>query len=173
MTTLPRLDGLRYVFIDGNHDSTFWDETGYPTGKAIEDGAAREGRSDLEYVGARGALLRVGGVKIELWHPKKGTSYALSYHLQNHIRDMALGRKPDILLAGHWHTSVYVEQRAVHSFACGTFQGGGSQFSKSLGGAPSIGGWILSWGLTEHGTLRRLGMQRVSYFEREEPREVA
>lgn len=173
LTTLPRLDGLKYVFIDGNHDSTFWRMTGYPTGKAIITAAQREGRNDLEYVGARGAMLSIGGAKVELWHPKKSGAYSLSYHLQNHIRDMALGHKPDILLAGHWHTSVYVEQRGVHAFACGTFQGAGSEFSKSLGGAPSLGGWILSWSRTDHGTLRRLKQERISYYEHEAPREVA
>lgn len=173
LDTLPQLDGLRYIAITGNHDETFWKLTGYDTGRAINEAARGAGRSDIECVGARGAMLRVAGAKVELWHPKKGGAYALSYHLQNKIRDTGLGHKPDILLAGHWHTSVYLEQRGVHALACGTFQGGGSAFSKSLGGAPSIGGTLLSWETTEHGTLRRVAVERVAYYEQEAPREVA
>lgn len=173
LDTLPQLEGLRYLFITGNHDSTFWKQTGYPTGLAIQNAAERAGRTDLEYVGACGAMLKVCGAKVELWHPKKSGAYSLSYHLQNKIRDTALGHKPDILLAGHWHTSVYLEQRGIHALACGTFQGGGSEFGKSLGGAPSIGGTLLSWETTEHGTLRRVSVERVAYYEQEQPREVA
>jgi predicted phosphodiesterase len=172
--TLPRLDGLRYVAISGNHDETFTKSTGMDTGRAIVDRFRSEGRTDLEYVGPRGAMLRLGGVRIELWHPRQtSAAYSLSYRLQNKIRDTSVGRKPDLLLAGHWHTSVYLEQRGVHALACGTFQGGGSAFSKSLGGAPSIGGTLISWETTEHGTLRRVAVERSAYYENEAPREIA
>lgn len=170
--TLPRLPGLRYFAITGNHDETFTKSTGLDTGRAIVDRFRAFGRDDLEHLGARGATAKLGGARIELWHPRKSGAYSLSYHLQNHIRDLALGRKPDILLAGHWHTWVYLEQRGVHALACGTFQGGGSAFGKSLGGAPSIGGTLVSWESTEHGTIRRVSVERSAYYEHEAPREI-
>jgi UDP-2,3-diacylglucosamine pyrophosphatase LpxH len=173
LTTVKPRRGMDIYFIDGNHCGTFWDATGYPTGIAIEEAAKGRGRTDWHYVGNRGAMLKIGGARVELWHPKKSGSYSLSYHLQNKIRDTALGHKPDFLIAGHWHTWVALEQRGIHALAAGTFQGGGSAFSKSLGGAPSIGGTLLSWELTEHGTLRRVAIERVAYYEIEQPREVA
>lgn len=175
LETLPELDGLAYHYTSGNHDETFTSSTGLDTGRLIEDRARSAGRTDLHYHGARDALLRLGTVKVELWHPRSGKAYALSYKLQNFLRDMpaATGRKPDILIAGHWHTFCYFEQRGVHAIAAPCWQGGGSSFGRSLGGAPSIGGLIVSWEQTAHGTLRRFAVERSSYYEVEHYREVA
>ena len=93
--------------------------------------------------------------------------YARSYAVQKQIEKYSSGEKPAILLVGHWHTFVYCMERGVHGIACPTFQGGGSAFSKSLGGAPSIGGLVLSWELTEHGTMRGFNLEYRAYFERE------
>lgn len=174
LDTLPVLPGLAYHYISGNHDLTFTSSTGLDTGRLIEDRARTAGRTDLHYHGARGALLRLNRVKVALWHPRSGKSYALSYQLQNHIRDLpsATNRKPDLLFAGHWHTSVSLEQRAVHASAVPCWQGGGSAFGKSLGGAPSIGGLIVSWDATEGGTLRRVAVERTAYYEVETWRDV-
>lgn len=175
LETLPRLEGMHYHYTAGNHDQTFTNSTGLDTGRLIEDRARAEGRTDLHYHGARGALLKFGTVKVELWHPRSGKAYALSYKLQNFLRDMpaATGRKPDIIVAGHWHTFCYFEQRGVHAIAAPCWQGGGSSFGKSLGGAPSIGGLIVSWDLTAHGTLRNVAVERSSYYEVEHYREIA
>jgi predicted phosphodiesterase len=170
--TLPRLPGLTYHGICGNHDDTFSDKIGIDAGQFMQNWFQARGRNDLRFYGRRGAYLRIRGATVELWHPKKGAGYALSYQLQNHIRDYGVGQKPDILLAGHWHTYVYLEQRGVHALACGTFQGSRSAFSKSIGGAPSIGGTLLSWDVTADGTLRRLSVERSSYFEHEQPQEL-
>jgi hypothetical protein len=168
--TLPAKPGLTYHGIVGNHDQTFSDEVGMDPGDYFEWYFKKRGRHDLHFYGMRGAYLKLRGAIIELWHPRKSGAYSLSYHLQNHIRDYGVGRKPDILLAGHWHTFVYLEQRGVHALACGTFQGAGSSFSKSLGGSPSIGGTFLSWEVTEQRTLRHVAVERVSYFEEENVR---
>lgn len=170
--TLPQLDGLTYHAITGNHDDTFADHVGMDPGGYVQNWFEARGRRDLKFYGRRGAYLRVGGAVVELWHPKKSPGYSLSYGLQNHIRDYGVGHKPDVLLVGHWHTWVYLEQRGVHALACGTFQANGSAFSKSLGGAPSIGGTLLSWELTEARTLRRFAVERSAYYEREDVREA-
>lgn len=174
LDTLPLLPGLDYHYITGNHDETFTALTGLDTGRLIEDRARRRGRTDMHYHGCRGGLVRLGGVKIELWHPRKGGSYALSYQLQKAIEKIpaATGRKPDILIAGHWHTFCHFEQRAVHAIAATCWQGGGSSYGKSLGGSPSIGGLIVSWELTGHGTMRRVSVERSAYYEVETYREV-
>lgn len=170
--SLPARPGLVYHFIDGNHDDTLSDAIGMESGRALVERFKARGRDDLRFYGRRGAYLRIFGARVELWHPRSGKSYALSYQLQNHIRDYAVGQKPDILLAGHWHIWTYFEQRGVHALACGTFQGGGSAFGKSLGGAPSMGGTILSWELTDHGTIRRFAVERSAYYEHEHTRDT-
>jgi predicted phosphodiesterase len=172
LESLPHLPGLTYHFIDGNHDDTLSDAIGMESGRALVERFAASGRHDLRFYGRRGAYLRLFGARIELWHPRSGKSYALSYQLQNHIRDYAVGQKPDVLLAGHWHIWTYFEQRGVHALACGTFQGGGSAYGRSLGGAPSMGGTLLSWELTDHGTIRRFAVERSAYYEQEHVREA-
>ena len=167
---LPKKKGLNYHCITGNHDWTFAEASGVDAGSYMSTYFKERGRNDLHFYGNRGAFLRVKGALIHLWHPRSGNSYAKSYGIQKHIEKYS-AIKPQILLAGHWHTFCYVYERGIHGIACPTFQGGGSAFSKSLGGAPSIGGLLLSWDLTEHGTIRSFVIEKRAYFEEEQPLE--
>lgn len=169
---LPKKKGLNYHCITGNHDWTFAEASGVDVGSYMTTYFKERGRSDLHFYGNRGAFLRVKGALVHLWHPKSGSSYAKSYGIQKHIEKYSSGEKPNILLCGHWHVFCHVYERGVHGIACPTFQGGGSAFSKSLGGAPAIGGLILSWDLTEHGTIRGFSLEKRSYFEDERIREI-
>jgi predicted phosphodiesterase/biotin operon repressor len=180
-TGLPAHTDLTYEGITGNHDQTFEDATGMVTHASLVDVFRRHGREDLTLHGARGCTLRLlpegappdaRGCLVELWHPLKGPAYALSYKLQKKIEGYAPGAKPDFLFAGHWHQSVYFESRGVHAYSAMTFQGGGSAFGRALGGAPSIGGWIIRYSCTADGTLRAVNSERVAYYEDEQPRDV-
>ena len=167
--TLPQLPGLNYRCITGNHDFTFTENSGVDVGHFLSNYFRKRGRDDLHFYGNRGAFLKIKGAIIHLWHPRSGVSYARSYAIQKHIEKYSSGEKPNILLCGHWHVYCHVYERGVHGIACPTFQGGGSAFSKSLGGAPAIGGMVLSWDLTEHGTLRSFIHEYRAYFEVEKP----
>jgi predicted phosphodiesterase len=170
---LPAKPGLTYHAISGNHDQTFEDESGVDVGAAISGYFRDRGRSDWRAYGTRGAMLRVRGVLIDMWHPSGGVSYAVSYKMQKKIESYAPGHKPQILLIGHWHRYCSIEERGVYALAGGTFQGGGSAFAKSLTcGPPAIGGTLLSWDLTEQGTIRDFVIERRSYFEREVAQEL-
>lgn len=174
----PKLPGLEYYAIAGNHDQTFEDGIGMSVCRALEDTFSRAGRSDLHMLGVRGAYLRLGapgtrGLLVELWHPLGKTAYALSYKLQKHIEGYAPGQKPDVCLAGHWHQQVYFTTRGVHAMSCGTWQGGQSAFGKALGGAPSIGGWTLEWANTKDGTVREFAPKWHAYYEVEQVRDVS
>jgi predicted phosphodiesterase len=170
---LPKLPGLNYRCVTGNHDFTFTESIGVDVGEYLSRYFRDNGRKDIHFYGNRGAFLRIKGALVHLWHPRSGVSYARSYALQKHIEKYSSGEKPNILLAGHWHVYCHVYERGVHGIACPTFQGGGSAFSKSLGGAPAIGGLLLSWDLTEHGTIRSFVIEKRSYFEVEQPHRVA
>jgi hypothetical protein len=170
--TLPHLPGLTYHCITGNHDFTFTEANGVNVGQYITTYFRARGRNDIRFYGDRGAFLQIRGALVHLWHPRSGGSYAKSYGIQKHIEKYSSGEKPHILLCGHWHVFCHVYERGVHGIACPTFQGGGSAFSKSLGGAPAIGGLILSWMTTKHGTLRNFSLENRSYFEAEKPHRV-
>ena len=179
LTGLPKHKGLRYVGITGNHDETFEKESGLIVHHALNDMARAKGRKDFTLLGARGAFvcLRAPGERrglvVDLWHPIRGPAYALTYGMQKKVEGYAPGKKPNVLLVGHWHQSAYFNQRGVHAMSCGTFQGGGSSFGKALGGAPSIGGWRIKYALTKDGTVRDFTPTWHGYFETEVPQEVA
>jgi hypothetical protein len=175
--TLPHLPGLTYHAITGNHEETFFHDTGQDVGHSIERYFAhppngQTPRNDLKFYGNRGAFINIRGIRVHLWHPRSGKSYARTYHLQRLATMYAGGEKPHLTLAGHWHVSAYCVERGIHMIACPTFQGGGSAFGKSLGGAPEIGGLVLGWELTEHGTIRNFSYERRAYFEVEGPQNL-
>lgn len=173
----PKLPGLRYFMIAGNHDETFEKDSGLDVCRGIEDAFRREGRDDLRMLGSRGAYVRYApkggrGVLIELWHPLGGAAYAVSYQLQKHVENYGVGQKPDFLFGGHTHQQVYCVRRGVHCFWSGTFHGGGSSFGKALGGAQAIGGWIVRYNQTKEGTVRDVAPTWRGYYETEEVREI-
>lgn len=174
----PQLPGLTYWGIAGNHDETFERDSGMSVCRALEDAFRRVGRKDLTMLGSRGATARIvrpgesRGLVVELWHPLKGPAYALSYKLQKKIEGYAVGQKPDVLFAGHWHQHCYVAVRGVHAFSAGCFQGGGSSFGKALGGSPAMGSWIVEYALTPDGTVRHLKPEWLAYYEHERPRDI-
>jgi hypothetical protein len=168
---LPERPGMRYHAITGNHDQTFEEKTGMSVGAHIAGYFRDRGRNDLTFYGDRSAFLKIHGAVIHLWHPRVSPAYATSYQIQKEIERYS-SIKPGALLVGHWHRFCEIYQRGVHGIACPTFQGGQSSFGKSLGGSPAIGGLILSWQVTEHGTIRDFSTQRRFYFEREEPIQI-
>jgi predicted phosphodiesterase len=167
MNWLPNLDGLTYQFITGNHDEWYMRGTGMAPGRLIYQVMRDSGRDDIHFLGAMAARVQVGGAKIDLWHPKGGVAYSISYRLQKRIEQYEPGGKPDFLFSGHCHQAGYVRVRGVHAFHAGCFQNGESPFAKSLGGPPSIGGWIVSWENTESGTIRNINIGSGCYYHRE------
>jgi predicted phosphodiesterase len=175
---LPKRPGLEYHFIDGNHDEHFRNLVGQETGYRVVEYFKARGRHDVVCAGQRAGLVLLEApvckrpIVVKLWHPKAGKSYAISYQPQNHIRDMGVGVKPDVLVCGHWHVAGYFCQRGVHALLGGTFENPGSSFSKSLGGAVANGATILSFGITEHGTIRDLEYKWTSYYVEERARSL-
>lgn len=156
LAAIPMLKGMRVFFIDGNHDWTWTEANGSESGRQLVAMAKSQGRHDLHFLGSRGALVNYGGSRVELWHPKKGAAYALSYQLQNKIRDTAIDRLPDILLTGHTHQYVKLRRQNVWAFYCGTFQHGDGPYGRSLGGDTAMGGLIIRWRKDPDGVVRRL-----------------
>ncbi len=175
---LPRGDGAYWHIIDGNHDETISKAGGAVCGRALTERFRSLGRDDVTFHGQRLGRIRLKHEgfdympAVELWHPKRGKAYADSYGLQKRIEAYQPGSKPDILAVGHWHAYCHLAKRGVHAMAVPCFQGGGSAFGNSLPGAAVLGGIILNYSLTKHGTLRRVCTELVQYFEREEPRVV-
>lgn len=170
--TLPNRPGLSYWAIGGNHCDTLSDSVGIDAGRYISSYFRERGRSDWNHLGRRSAFLRVGGLVVNLWHPKGSIGYSTDYKLLKKIESYSPGSKPNVLLTGHWHRYCVCESRGVIGIACPTFQAGGSSFGNSLVGNPALGGLVLSWRLTAEGTMRDFSIERRSYFEREQLRDL-
>ena len=178
VASLPAMPGAMWWLIAGNHDETFEASSGIDVGKVIEGHFRAAGRTDIHFVGARSGYLRLAGpgergLFVEMWHPGKGGAYAKSYKLQKKVEGYAPGQKPDLLLVGHYHQSIYLPLRGVQCLQVGCWQGGKSSFAKSLGIAPDIGSWIIEYALTDAGAVRRFAPEWIGYQEVESVREVA
>lgn len=132
----PRVDGIQTYFITGNHCNSFFNDNGIDIGDLI---ASK--RPDMKYLGKYAADFMLNKVKIRLVHPDKAGAYSISYHAQKFCEQIQSGHKPDILIFGHRHVSLYFFYRNMHIFEAGTFQAQ-SDYLLRKGINPAIGGWI-------------------------------
>lgn len=106
----PHFSGKTYV-IQGNHDDWWYKSAGGEILKSI----AKE-RDDIVYLGPDVADLKIGKLKIRLFHGSGGSAYAKSYKLQKYLDSIPLEERPDILQTGHIHQSFYMKQDKTHCF---------------------------------------------------------
>lgn len=106
----PTFDGKTYA-ISGNHDDWWYKSAGSEIVKAI----AKQ-RDDIIYLGPDVADLKIGGLKIRLFHGSGGNAYAKSYKLQKYLDTIPVAERPDILQTGHIHQSFYMKQDKTHCF---------------------------------------------------------
>lgn len=106
----PRFDGKTYV-IQGNHDDWWYKSAGSEIVKSI----AKQ-RDDIVYLGADVADMRIGNLKVRMFHGKGGGAYAKSYSVQKYLDTIPMEERPDILQTGHTHQSFYMKQDNTHCF---------------------------------------------------------
>lgn len=138
ITNYPKVPGITTHLIAGNHDTSFWEDSGTDVVAAF-----CKQREDCHYLGRRGAFIEMGGVSIYLWHPRGGGAYALSYKLQKFVEQVAPDQKPHMVLTGHWHSPAHIPAyRNVEAFRLPCYQSQ-TPFEKTLALHPVIGGVIL------------------------------
>jgi predicted phosphodiesterase len=115
--------GLKTFAITGNHDLWFKirNNSGIDAGEELEN---RLGKDIFEYLGESEANVKLGPKTImKLFHPNDGTAYTVSYKLQKLIESLESGRKPNILIEGHYHKALYMFYRNIHGLESGTLCG--------------------------------------------------
>jgi len=162
---LPKKKDMRYHIIGGNHDESFLKENGADAIRLLS-----ERRDDITSYGWYSALLdlyvpgRSNSIKIEMFHPDKAGAYALSYHIQNAIRDMPGGMKPQILLVGHEHRTINLpDERNLAGYLTGCFEDQ-TLYLKRKHKMPAIGGWIIEAGVTKDGSIKSLTSTWIKYY---------
>ena len=160
----PRRDGIVTRGISGNHDVE--GEFGRIGANPVSALAHR--RDDIEFLGDYSAWINVASDDQPCWvhllHGKGGMSYAYSYKAQKLVDGYPSGRKPAVLLPGHWHVAGWINQRGVNVVWPGCFEWR-SPFLARLGLSPAVGFWILRMTVGDDGSLVRFRPEWHQFFE--------
>lgn len=147
------LKGLQTYGIIGNHDEWYKKKNngGVNVGEELEK---RLGKENFTYLGEDEADIKLGPRTImRLFHPNDGTAYAISYKMQKLIESLESGRKPNILVEGHYHKALYMFHRNVHGIEAGTLCGQtGWMRGKKI--PAHKGFWILDMDISDSGISR-------------------
>ena len=155
----PLRSGIMTHFITGNHDHSSIKNSGHDIGRRIA-----EKRKDMHYLGTSNAKVQLTpNCVMEVNHPLDGASYALSYTLQKSIDAMSGGEKPNVLLNGHHHKSLYLFYRNIHAFEVGTFQAQ-TPWMRGKRLPAHVGGWIIELHVSEDGTITRCKGEFVPFY---------
>lgn len=112
-----------------------------------------ESLDNFTYLGIHEAMEVIDNIKVLLWHGQDGSAYSISYRTQKFVENLQGGDKPNILLAGHSHKSLFYETRNVHVMETGTLcEQTGFMRNKKL--AAHTGYWILEVEYNEFGVVR-------------------
>lgn len=133
----PKRNGIKTSVIAGNHDLSATLSGGLDPIKAVA--AARD---DITYLGPLSAWVHFGPLSIYLLHPKGGLSYAVSYKLQKLIESFEGGRKPNVVVCGHWHKQAFIIERHVVGILPGCFEAQ-TTFERGLALQPQLGAVLL------------------------------
>lgn len=156
----PKVNGITTYIIAGNHD--------------IEGEAGRVGfdpvqavchrRSDIIYCGAyHGSLELPNGAHATMVHGRGGGGYAISYKPQRYVESLPPGRKPALLIFGHWHVSGFFRHRQVTCLLAGCFEWQ-TDLLVRLGLQPDVGAWIVTLRLGEDGSVVGIKPEWLGFY---------
>ena len=156
----PKRDGVHTLIIAGNHD--------------VEGAAGRIGadpvaavchrRTDMTYIGTyTGTIELPNGGYAQLVHGRGGGSYALSYKPQKYVESLAPGRKPALLIFGHWHVSGFFRHRYVPCLLAGCFEWQ-TDLLVRLGLQPDVGAWIVTLRLADDGSIVGIRPEWLAFY---------
>ena len=123
----PRVDEMPTFVISGNHDDWWYKSNGSEIVKSIS-----MQRPDLHYLGADAADLKIGKLRIHMFHGKGAQAYAKSYKAQKYLDAMSVDSRPHILQLGHIHQAFYMKQDKTHCFQTSCLQDL-TPFERSMG----------------------------------------
>lgn len=112
----PSFSGKTYA-IQGNHDNWWYKSNGSEILKSI----ARQ-REDIVYLGSDVADLKIGRLKVRLFHRSGGNAYAKSYKIQKYFDGIPIEERPHILQTGHIHQAFYMKQDNTHCLQTGCLE---------------------------------------------------
>lgn len=145
----PTFSGKTYV-IQGNHDDWWYKSAGSEIVKTI----AKQ-RDDIVYLGADIADMRIGNLKIRLFHGSGGGAYAKSYKLQKYLDTIPAAERPDILQTGHIHQAFYMKQDKTHCFQTSCLEDQ-TPYCRSMGLANDKSAWWVDVDFDDKGNIYKI-----------------
>ena len=112
----PKGDIPTYL-ISGNHDLWWVRQCGADICRDISNN-----RDDLIYLGSDCEDLKIGKLRIRLYHGTGGNAYAKSYKLQKYLDSVPMEERPHILQTGHIHQAFYMKQGNTNCFQTSCLQ---------------------------------------------------
>ena len=103
--------------VSGNHDLWWVKQCGADICKDIANN-----RDDIHYLGSDCEDLKIGKLKIRLYHGSGGGAYAKSYKLQKYLDSIDIKERPHILQTGHIHQAFFMKQGDTHCFQTSCLQ---------------------------------------------------
>jgi predicted phosphodiesterase len=139
-----------YFFILGNHD--LWARNKANGGLNIGDELEKRVQNS-KYLGDMEATISLNDlITLKLSH-RGNTAYALSYSGQKIINSLEGGKKPNILINGNLHKSIYMFYRNIHYLEAGCMQNQ-TEFMAMKGSPAHVGFWILDVCFSKDGVKR-------------------
>lgn len=112
----PKGDIPTYL-ISGNHDLWWVRQCGADICRDISNN-----REDLIYLGSDCEDLKIGKLRIRMYHGTGGNAYAKSYKLQKYLDSIDANERPHILQTGHIHQAFYMKQGNTNCFQTSCLQ---------------------------------------------------
>lgn len=168
---LPKIPGLKYYMIGGNHDWWHVVNTGLDPLRMLCDR-----RSDIRYLGYDMAKIPLTDkTYMRMWHPTGGVAYAKSYKVQKAIEaeglealKQAISKEESphvsIITAGHWHINGWVPSSPMYGGSVGCFEGQ-TNYLKRKALAPDIGGVIMQLRFGDDGRITDIGYRWIPCTE--------
>ena len=158
-TYAPRIEGVEYFVMGGNHDRSIITNSGKDPIRIL-----CESRDDFHYGGYDVWSIHLTDKSyIRLVHPSGGVAYARSYKLQKAIESLAfealreamadeLPPMTSLLIMGHYHLSNHTPEPPLHGILAACFQGQ-TDYLKAKNLTPHIGGIIIELQFEKYGKL--------------------
>lgn len=145
----PKSEIPTYI-IAGNHDLWWVKQCGADIVKDICNN-----REDLTYLGSDCEDLKIGKLKVRLYHGKGGGAYARSYPMQKYLDAIPMEERPDILQTGHTHQAFYMKQGKTHCFQTSCLQDL-TNFERSMGFNNDKSVWWVNVDLDDKGEVHSI-----------------
>ena len=153
----PYVDGITTYAIQGNHDDWWYKSTGSEIVKAIANR-----RDDIVYLGSDVADMKIGKLKVRLFHGKGGNAYAKSYKVQKYLDSIPLEERPHILQTGHIHQSFYMKQDDTHCFQTSCLEDL-TPFARSMGFANDKSVWWVDVEMNDKGQIQNITQELETF----------